>query len=155
MPVPGEPTDVDHKDTRREPCSFCHGTLDPLAYAFAEYEGIRATNVAHNGEYEPALVQEMPDWPADPPVPHLLGVPIPWPGPETSALVLWAELAANSDAFKRTLTLLMFRHAVDRAPAPDELAEFTALWTAWGEADGWSVNQLIHALVDTDAFGAP
>ena len=155
VPVAGEPLDVDFKDTQREPCSFCHGTLDPLAYAFAEYEGIQPAAVALNGGYDPSLVDDMPAWADANPVPHLLGVPIPWPGPETSALVLWAELAANSDAFKRTLALSVFRQALDRDPAPDELAEFTAWWSAWGDDQGWSANQLIHALVDTDAFGAP
>jgi hypothetical protein len=39
IPVAGEPTDVDHKGVKQERCAGCHSTLDPLAYAFAKYEG--------------------------------------------------------------------------------------------------------------------
>ena len=40
FPIAGEPLDVDDKGVRDAQCATCHATLDPLSYAFAEYQGI-------------------------------------------------------------------------------------------------------------------
>ncbi|NJK89499.1 MAG: hypothetical protein HC923_08925, partial [Myxococcales bacterium] len=44
FPVEGEPIDYDAKDVKRDECSICHSTLDPLTYPFAHYNGIGGGN---------------------------------------------------------------------------------------------------------------
>ncbi|MDP6943784.1 MAG: DUF1585 domain-containing protein [Myxococcota bacterium] len=147
---------MDDKGVEAEPCSHCHSTLDPLSYAFAEYEGI--TSDGH-GSYNPSraeqLFQDAGISPQNRPLPALMGQAIDWDQGSSTAVVAWAEIAANSDAFKRNLATMFFTFALGRQPAADELAEFTDWWTSWGEADGYSANELLHGLVDLHAFGAP
>ena len=73
---------------------------------------------------------------------------------EVADLVEWAEVAASSDAFMRTLALTFFRQALGRDPTPDENPEFVAMWRALPE-DGYALDSMLHRLVDTLAFGAP
>jgi hypothetical protein len=157
-PIAGEPLDVDNKGVEAEPCSHCHSTLDPLSYAFAEYEGI-ALGGGDNGSYDPARADAIFEAAglsdAERPLPALFGETIAWEQSTGSPLVAWAELAANSDAFKRTIASMLFTYALGRDPAPDEAAEFTDWWTQWGLDDGYSANELLHDLIDLQAFGAP
>ncbi|HJL01762.1 MAG TPA: hypothetical protein RMH85_09685 [Polyangiaceae bacterium LLY-WYZ-15_(1-7)] len=148
VPVAGEPLDVDAKGVREAQCAGCHSTLDPLSYAFAEYDGIRGDRTGAFVPQRPALLIE--GWDAAAPETVLFGQPV-------SALrdpdaVDFAEVAAESDAFMRNLGRLFFRHAFERDPTPRERPAFDALWAALPE-DGWSADALIHRLVDLDAFG--
>jgi hypothetical protein len=156
-PIADEPLDVDDKGVTAEPCSHCHATLDPLAYAFAEYNGIGGGG--SNGTYDPAraiaIFEAAGIAPADRPKPALFGQSIDWDQGESTALVAWAQLAANSEAFKRTIATMLFERVLGRHPAADELAEFTDWWMSWGEDDGYSANELLHDLIDLHAFGAP
>jgi hypothetical protein len=64
----------------------------------------------------------------------------------------WAERAVTTDEFKRNLAMMIFRYAEDREPTPVESRELEAVWRALPE-DGWSMNRMIHRLVDTPTFG--
>jgi hypothetical protein len=145
-PVVNEPSDIDQKGVAQAGCAACHSTLDPLAYVFAYYTGIVLPT--GNGLYQdwrPASL--MPGW--DPEIHRSVIF-----GEEVDDLLGWAAVAAESDAFKRTMAAMLFEHALGRGPAPDEQEEFAQLWQSLPE-EGWSANRLIHRLVDTMAFGAP
>lgn len=141
-PVAGEPRDVDNRRVAQSECAVCHSTLDPLAYAFSTYKGIQTG------------------------IPVAIGNPIgtydarrtPWEaqgklfGQQVDDLLQWAEIARNSDEFKRNIALMMFEQALSRGPTPAEKDEFDALWQGLA-ADGYSVNKMLHRFVDTKAFG--
>lgn len=146
LPVAGEPIDVDHKGVSQAACAQCHSTLDPLAYAFAYYTGIILPS--GTGLFSPTRpLAQMPDW--DPDVNRTVIF-----GQEVESLMEWAQVAVESDAFKRNMAAMFFEHALGHEPSPDEQADFIDLWQSIPN-DGWSANQLIHRLVDTQSFGAP
>jgi hypothetical protein len=142
FPVAGEPLDVDDKGVTEGECVNCHSTLDPLSYAFASYNGISGPLT---GTYAPSRPSNLIEG---------------WNDPETvvfgetvDGVPGWAEVAANSDAFKRTVVLTLFHHAMNREPLPDEESTFAAIWRALPDT-GWSANAMIHLIVDTHSFGA-
>ena len=143
LPVQGEPIDVDNKGVAAEPCSHCHTTLDPLSYAFAEYNGIAGATTGNYNPQRPSVL--MPGW--DSPQTVLLGAPV-------NDLVSWAQQASESAAFRTTMVTMLFELVLDREPEWDEVVEVMALTD--GLADlGYSADALLHSLVDTFAFGAP
>ena len=146
-PVAGEPVDIDDRGVDGPVCAQCHSTLDPLAYAFAKYQGID-DGYAEFGAYDPTRVDRyLPGWSDAEQQSWLLGQPV-------ADLVEWANVAAQSDEFKRNMTQMFFEHALGRDPLPDEREEFAALWQSL-PGDGYSARRLIHRLVDTTAFGVP
>jgi hypothetical protein len=150
MPVEGEPTDIDDKGVDDPRCANCHSTLDPLAYAFARYDGISTggLSVGNFGVYaEDRPTRLMAGWQDSVQQPYIFGQ-------QVTSLVEWAKVASESDAFKRTMTQAFFAHALGRPPVPRENEEFTTLWRSLPE-DGYSANRLLHRLVDTLSFGAP
>jgi hypothetical protein len=148
MPVAGEPTDIDDKGVDAPQCATCHSTLDPLAYAFAEYEGIDIQMGGGFGGYRPErIAAHMPNWDKDAQQSVVLGQPV-------DSLIEWAQVAADSDMFKRNMAEMFFVHALSRSVGPADAEEFAALWQSLPE-DGHSANRLLHRLVDTAAFGAP
>ena len=148
-PVAGEPADIDDKGVDDPRCATCHSTLDPLAYAFAKYEGIdRMYNGGGFGGYRPdRVMQNMPRWNDAAQQPVIFGQRV-------NSLPEWARVASESDMFKRNMAEMFFEHALSRKPGPADGQEFTALWRSL-PADGYSANRLLHRLVDTRAFGAP
>ena len=147
-PVAGEPIDVDDKGVKAERCAHCHSTLDPLAYAFAKYEGIQFSAELKFGYYRPERpLQMMPNWDETKQQSVIFDQAVP-------DLVAWAEVAAESDEFKRNMTEMFFRHALNRAPGPLDQTEFVALLKSL-PGDTYSANKLIHRLVDTRSFGSP
>lgn len=147
-PVEGEPLDIDNKSVAAPRCAQCHSTLDPMSYAFVEYEGVALNIFATFGSYDPGRPARMiPAWNPGRQKSVLLGKPV-------KNLVEWAAVAVNSDEFKRTMADMFFKHALQRAPLPTEIAEFNSLWQS-AEADGYSAERLVHRLVDTLAFGSP
>lgn len=144
LPVSGEPRDVDNKGVQQEACAVCHSTIDPLSYAFSEYEGIGELGDVYAFEYTGTYNPTRTPWGQDS---VLLGEPV-------TDLMSWAEVAANSDMFKRNLALMLFEHALGRAPLPDEQASFRALWESL-PSEGYSANKLIERIVLSDAFGVP
>jgi hypothetical protein len=146
-PVAGEPVDIDDKGVADDRCATCHSTLDPLAYAFAKYEGIDSMFGGGFGGYRPDRVTRMPRWSDEAQTPVLFGQ-------QVGSLPEWAQVAAESDMFKRNMAELFFEHALTRKPGPPDQREFKLMWQALPE-DGYSANRLIHRLVDTQAFGVP
>jgi hypothetical protein len=147
-PVAGEPIDVDEKGVKAERCAHCHSTLDPLAYAFAKYEGIQLSAELKFGYYRPERLPEMlPNWDEAKQQSVIFDQSV-------GDLVAWARVAADSDEFKRNMTDVFFRHAVNRVPGPLDQTEFVALLKSL-PADAYSANKLIHRLVDTKSFGSP
>ncbi|MFM2418989.1 MAG: hypothetical protein RL385_3712 [Pseudomonadota bacterium] len=157
-PVAGEPDDIDAKGVKEARCASCHSTLDPLAYAFAKYNGISGppdafalllgiADFPFGGFEEGRAKRLMPNWSDSAQQAVVLGKPV-------QSLRQWAEVAADSDAFARNLAQIFFEHALSRGPNPGEMEEFAALWRGL-RADKFSANRLIHHLIDTQAFGAP
>ncbi len=158
VPVASEPDDIDRKGVTEPRCASCHSTLDPLAYAFAKYNGISGApdfialllgfaSFPFGGYDETRAQRLIPGWSDGAQQPVILGKPV-------SSLRQWAETAANSDAFARNLAQIFFEHALSRGPNPGEMEEFTALWRGLPK-EGFSANRLIHRLIDTRAFGVP
>ncbi len=147
-PVAGEPLDIDAKGVDAAACAQCHSTLDPLSYAFASYEGIDLNNLKRTGQFRPERPSErIPGWDDAQPESVVLDRPV-------ADLVEMAQEMARSREFQRNLAHMFFVYALGHEPLPDELGEFDAIWTAL-PADGYSANNLLHRLVDTDAFGTP
>jgi hypothetical protein len=157
-PVAGEPDDIDKKGVTEPRCASCHSTLDPLAYAFAKYNGISGApdfislllGIADFpfGDYEEGRAERvMEGWSDSAQQAVIFGKPV-------NTLREWAEAAANSDAFARNLAQIFFEQALSRGPTPPEMEEFTALWRALPQ-DNFSANRLIHRLIDLRAFGVP
>ncbi len=140
-PVVGEPRDVDQKGVRDAACATCHSTLDPLSYAFADYNGIKVgMNDNPSGQYDP----NRSAWDGD-------GVIF---GERVKDLVDWAHFAANSDAFLRNIGEMFYQQALGHLPTPRDLTEFIANWKALPE-DDYRAEKFIHRLVDSAAFGVP
>ncbi len=116
-------------------------TLDPLSYAFASYQGIRGADTGTYVASRPAAL--IPGWSGN--QSYVLGEPV-------EDVRDWAERAVATDEFKRNLAVMIFRHVEDREPTPQESRALEAVWRALPE-DGWSMNRMIHRLVDTDTFG--
>jgi hypothetical protein len=144
LPVEGEPIDIDNKGVTQPDCANCHSTLDPLSYAFAYYGGIEGGGT---GAFNP----DRPSWDSSEVTSSLFDTELP--DPQTTGVVPWAEQAAASEAFRRNLALMFFTHAAGGPPTPDDLEELKAIWQGL-DAD-FTAADLIHQIVDTDAFGAP
>jgi len=144
LPVEGEPLDVDGKGVTQPVCARCHSTLDPLSYAFAYYDGIAGDNT---GRFD----ANRPSWSTDGLSPSLLGESLV--DIDQHGVVNWGATAVESDAFRRTVALMIVRHALGEV-TPYEEADLAALWQGL-PADGWSVDAMIHRFVDTESFGAP
>jgi hypothetical protein len=147
-PTVNEPLDVDEKGVAQAECAQCHSTLDPATYVFAKYQGIEGGGASLLNAQRPisfglwASADEEPQG-------VLLGQPV-------DNLREWGAVAANSDEFMHNLSRILFEHAIGRPPGPQDKAEFDALWPSWSNAEvAYSTNRFLHALIDTDAFGAP
>lgn len=145
--------DIDEAGVSAPGCAVCHRTLDPLAYAFARYEGVppgRTTDPTKLGSWDDERPERyIDDWPrerSDEPVPHLLGQPV-------GDLVEWAQVAANSEPFRENLVRMLFRYATGREPGPGDHAAYAEI-VRDVPALGWSANAIIHRVVDTRAFAA-
>lgn len=149
MPVPNEPQDYDEKGVTAEACAVCHSTLDPVTYPFTRYQGLTGSS----GTYDPNRIQrsfpnegvrigEMPESGV------LLGQPV-------ANLVEWAQVAANSDAFAKATANDYWTLVMGRDVQPEELEEFTALWQAFRGRHNYSVEKMLHQLIETEAYGVP
>ena len=153
-PVEDEPVDYDDKGVAADGCEACHSTLDPLTYPFSRYEGIGGGRGRYESySYNPnrmegftgvdgELVGETPEQGM------LFGEPV-------DDLVMWAEVAANSEAFRRATVRDYWRMLLREDPRPAEQADFGALVEGLGGRHGWSVDAMLHELIETEAYGAP
>ncbi len=149
VPVEGEPADYDDKGVTEPACAACHSTLDPLTYPFSRYHGITGRALG----YDPQRVaryyrNEAPTMAQTPEAGVFMGQPV-------ADLVEWAEAAANSDDFARNTARDYWRLLVGHDPTPGEAAEFNALWKAFKGEHGYRVEAMLHALIETEAYGAP
>ncbi|MEZ4743399.1 MAG: hypothetical protein R3B45_13300 [Bdellovibrionota bacterium] len=137
--VEEELIDYDKKGITAPSCAVCHKTLDRITYPFIPYEGIFGGSVS--GTYKPS--REFSELEGSG---YILGTP-------TTGLKDWAQKAANSDEFKIMLTKLFLQYAIDQKITSDN-EDFEELWQSI-PGDGYSINKLIHRIVDTMTFGAP
>jgi hypothetical protein len=149
-PPDAELVDYDDKGITTPECASCHATLDPMSYPFSRYHGIAGQ---YTGSYDPTRPSRYP--PSEgrrigqlPERGYLLGEPV-------RDLVQWAEVAANSDAFAQATVRDYWRLLVGHDPTPTERAEFDALWTAFMTDHEYRVERMLHALVETEAYGVP
>lgn len=150
VPPDAELIDYDDKGITAPACATCHTTLDPLSYPFSRYEGIAgfATGFYNEGRMrsqsltEGARVREVPE------AGYLFGEPV-------ADLVEWAERAANSEAFRRATVRDYWRILVGEDPTDATAAEFEQLVADFGAVHDYQVERMLHALVRTEAYGAP
>lgn len=153
-PVAGEPADFDSKGVAAEACAGCHATLDPLTYPFTRYEGIGGGGAFSTPySYAPNRLNAFADEDGErvketPEAGVLFGQPV-------ADLLEWAQVAANSEAFRRATVRDYWRLLLGEAPRPSEEEEFIALVNDFGEVHGYSVERMLHDLIDTEAYGAP
>jgi hypothetical protein len=147
LPTDGEPVDIDDKGVDdQETCIHCHATLDPLAYAFAHYNGIGG------GGGNGAFRANRPSW--SPSAVQAVVLDVPLTNTASAGVTGWADVAADSQLFRMNLARMFLTHALGRPVAPDEEDELAALADSMVD-DGYVARALLHRLVDTDAFGAP
>ena len=151
-PVDGEPADYDSKGVEEAGCASCHSTLDPLSYPFSRYEGIGG-GYARPYTYSEARLQGFEDVDGErisdtPEQGYIFGQPV-------RNLVEWAEVAANSASFRRATVLDYWQLLFREHPRATERGEFHDLVEGLGAENGWSVEAMLHDLIDTEAYGAP
>jgi hypothetical protein len=149
MPVANEPQDYDAKGVTASACAVCHSTLDPATYPFTRYQGL----TGDIGTYDPNRIQrsfrnEGPRIGEMPETGVLFGQPV-------NDLMEWAQVAANSDAFAAATVTDYWHLVMGREVQPEELEEFTALWQAFRGRHNYSVEKMLHQLIETEAYGVP
>ena len=150
-PIDDEPADHDRKGVQAAACAGCHATLDPLAYPFSRYGAVLGEL---RSTYNPtrmevlAVTYDIPTLADTPEAGAIFGEPV-------SDLVTWAHRAANSDDFARTLVSDYWWLLFGEAPRPDEASQFEALWQALKGEHGYSVERLLHAMIDSEAYRVP
>ncbi len=148
-PVPGEPRDYDGKGVQEAECAVCHSTLDPLSYPFKNYQGLtgqvgayQSNRIERNFRNEAPNITEMPE----------AGIIF---GQAVGDLRAWAEVAANSDSFASALVRDYWRLLIGEDPRPEEQAVFQTLWRDFAGPHRYSVEQMLHDLIDTEVYGGP
>lgn len=153
-PIAGEPVDWDRAGVTNPTCAACHSTLDPLSYPFSRYNGIQGDGAIGLYMYDPDRINKYflgryPEMAAMPEGGYIFGESV-------DNLLEWAQVAANSDQFFAATTADYWRVLVGEKPAPanpEEYAEYTQL--AEELSQHYSVEQMLHSLIDTEAYGAP
>ncbi len=153
--------DIDKKGVGAPACANCHSALDPLTYAFAYYWGApgNGKGFAQYDPDRPATFRDIgaeivADWVKNEPEPALFGRPITKNSQtkDTSSLVLMAKAAADSDPFAFNIVRMVYKHATGAPPEPSDWREL-AMLTQELKSQKYSVNAMIHRMVDTLAFG--
>ena len=153
MPVADEPVDYDAKSVDQAACAVCHATLDPLTYPFTRYEGLTSGDGVLPASYNPDRLDrfgatESPTTPDAPEAGVILGQPVP-------DLLAWAQVAANSNEFARTTALDYWRLLVGEEPRQTDRDAFDSLWQTFAGAHDYSVERMLHDLIDTEAYSVP
>ncbi|MEO1336040.1 MAG: hypothetical protein AAFV29_10370, partial [Myxococcota bacterium] len=147
--VQGEPVDYDQKGVQAPACARCHSTLDPLTYPFSRYSGFTGgLPFSYVPDRPTKLAQDLQD-----PLRRMPEAGVIF-GRQVSDLLDWAEVAANSDAFAQQTVLDYWRLLFRERPRPSEQADFTTLWRALMTDDAYSVERMLHRLIDTEAYRA-
>lgn len=151
LPVSDEPVDYDVKGVTKAECAVCHSTLDPLTYPFTRYEGLGAglaTASYQPGRMDRFVSELTPDIAATPEAGVVLGQPV-------EDLLAWAEVAANSDEFARATALDYWRLLFGEGPRPDEADVFESLWRSLRAEHEYSIDRMLHDLIETEAYSVP
>ena len=64
------------------------------------------------------------------------------------------EVAANSDEFARATVMDYWKLLLGEPPTPEQSGEFEALWRSL-RSDNYSIDALLHRLIDSEAYGVP
>ncbi len=153
-PVENEPVDYDAKDVAAPECAVCHSTLDPLTYPFTVYEGIGGGDGSpnpfqyNNQRLNRFVSSDGPNVVNTPEQGYILGQPV-------DTLVEWAQVAANSDEFAQATTKDYWSLLMGEAPRASETAEFDGLWRALKSEHTYSVEAMLHDMIETEAYGVP
>jgi hypothetical protein len=151
-PIASEPRDYDAKGVTQDLCKQCHQTLDPLSYPWKNYNGLNG-GTSQFGSYLPNRIQmffagEAPNIVNTPEAGYILGQPV-------SDLVQWARVAADSDPFAVNTVNDYWKLAMGAPPTPEQNMEFVKLWRDFKGPMNYGVDRMLHALVKTEAYGAP
>ncbi|MCB9744150.1 MAG: hypothetical protein H6741_16255 [Alphaproteobacteria bacterium] len=136
------PADVDERGVWQEGCAGCHATLDAMSYPWVRYNGIDLDGDTTGVVLDERAADIVPSTEG-----YLFGEPVD--GPEA-----WVELAVNSDAFARNITLLFWRYLMRREPYSCEQDQFDALWGTFRE-EGYVAEDMLRQLITLDAYGTP
>lgn len=148
--VGGEPVDYDNKGVGATECAVCHATLDPLTYPFSRYVGLGG---GLPGDYQPGRMlgyvgQEGLGILATPENGSLFGEPV-------ADLLEWAQVAANSDRFAEATVLDYWVRLLGEPPRPTDTADFTSLWMDLATTHDYRIDDMLHDLIDTEAYSVP
>jgi hypothetical protein len=146
-----EPKDYDAKGVMEPACAACHSTLDPLMYAYRNYNGLTGQNGAGRAKYVPGRLELIWDDPLMNQTPesgYILGQPY-------TDLTEWVQIAANSDQFAIAALRDYWRILIGRDPLAAEAEEFDQLWQDFKTTHAYSVEKMLHDFVRTEAYGAP
>ena len=148
-PVDGQPAEFDRKGVTAPVCAACHSTLDPMTYPFTRYNGIFRNNFAPTRLNEFVKV-DGPDVTKTPERGMILGH-------EVADLLEWGKVAAGSEEFARNVARDYWKLLIGREPRGVDQREYNLLWRGLmnPSAHNYRVEKMLHALILTDAYGAP
>lgn len=151
------PADYDRKGVSAEGCATCHRTLDPLSYPFSRYEAIDRDRLSGRPGYETQYRKDRMNRFVDTEGARILEVPEAGRifGTPVQTLTEWAEVASASDAFARKVVLDYWRILVGGDPETTQSAVFDELVARFRGVHAYSVDKMIHDILDTEAYGVP
>lgn len=147
-PAPEQLIDYDQKGVTGEACQQCHTTLDAMTRPFTRYNGLQGptgqydpTRITDDFLFEGPLMSQLPE------SGYLMGQPV-------DDLLDWADVAVASAAFAAATVRDYWKHAIGLEPTAED-DEYIALWTEFMGDDDYRVERMLHALIETEAYGAP
>lgn len=148
-PIANEPRDYDAKGVQQDLCKQCHATLDPLSYPWRNYNGLTQPFAQYQANrIEAHFAGEAPTISQIPEVGYILGQRV-------TSLQEWGRVAADSDAFAVNTVMDYWKLTMGEAPLPEQNDQFVKLWRDLKTVHGYSIKKMLHALVKTEAYGAP
>ncbi len=165
--------DYDAKGVARSECAVCHETIDPLAYPFRNYNGLTGTtpnqvfgkgtladpsNLGDENNLIPLSYSRARLTALDQSYPGIIEMPETGFifGQRVESLNEWAQVLVNSDAFAANLVRDYWKVLIGHEPkTPGEHQEFTKLWKDFKTVHQYSVDAMLHDLVNTEAYRVP
>jgi len=148
--VSGEPVDYDARGVQADACKECHATLDPLTYPFRNYDGL--DNQPFGSYVDRRIERTFSDI-----APGIGGIPETGVvlGQPVANLVEWGRVAADSDEFAKAVVEDYWNLLIEKRPQGEERDEYVTLWQALKTTHAYHVEDMLHALVRTEAYGVP
>jgi hypothetical protein len=134
-PSPGVTTRQRFEEHSKNPCASCHVLLDPLGFAFENYDGIGQYRTTDNGQPVDASGTL-----------HLSSGPVKF----KDAIELMPALAA-ADEVRACLATQWMRYLVRREETKGDLPSLEAVQKAFRDAS-YDMRELLVAIVSSDAF---